>query len=721
MLNYNYNAKIYDFLDTGENKMAESTKKIEYGDQSISSLKGPDQVRLRPAVIFGSDGLEGCQHSFFEILSNSIDEAREGYGSVINITVRRDMTITVEDFGRGVPLDWNENEQKYNWELVYCTMYAGGKYKNEDGEAYGYSLGFNGLGACATQFSSEFMNITSYRKQGKYEIKFEKGNPVTELIKSDPDKKRTGTITTWKPDREVFTDIVISEDYIASLLKKQAIVNENLKLVLKYEQGDGSFNEYSFLYERGIDEYVEELITNPANIKIDDMISDSDDDENDEQALEKAEKAQDEDVEGKTYAFTKPYHIRCERQGRDREDRDEYKLKVEAVFCFSNQVNTIEYYHNSSWLEHGGSPDKATRTAFVRAFDKYIKSNNKYSKNEQKISFQDIEESLIFVVNSHSTRASYANQTKKAITNTFIAEAMTEFFEQSLEVYFAENPKEADKIISQILINKRSRENVEKARIDIKKKLTSGNLTIADRVEKFVNCRSKDADKKELYIVEGDSAMTSVKHARDPEFQAIMPVRGKTLNCMKSSYDKIFASKIIVDLLKVIGCGVEIKAKGNKNLSQFNLDSLRWNKIVICTDADEDGYQIRTLILTMFYRLLPTLINLGKVYIAESPLYEIKVKDKSFFAYNEAEKTEIIAKIGKEKYTIQRSKGLGENEPEMMSFTTMAPETRRLIKIMPEGEAETLRMFNTLLGDDILARKEFISKHGSEYIELADI
>ena len=704
--------------------MAEIKSKKEYGDQSITSLKGPDQVRKRPAVIFGSDGLEGCQHSFFEILSNSIDEAREGYGDRINITVMRDMTITVEDFGRGVPLDWNEGEQKYNWELVYCTMYAGGKYNNDDGEAYEYSLGLNGLGACSTQFSSEFMNVTSYTKKAKYEIKFEKGFPVTDLIKTEPSRKRTGTVTTWKPDLEVFTDIRITEEYIVEVLKKQSIVNPNLTLALKYEQADGSFSEYSFFYEKGIEDYVDELISSGANIVMPEITGDgSDDDENEQAALEAAEKAQMESEQGedKVYALTKPYYISCERQGRDREDLPEYKLKIEAVFCFSNHVNSIEFYHNSSWLEHGGVPDKATRSAFVKAFDKYIKANNKYSKNEKTVTFQDIEESLIFIVNSHSTRTSYANQTKKAITNPFIGVAMADFFAHSLEVYFAENPKEAEKIAAQVLINKRSRENVEKARVDIKKKLSGGNLGIADRVEKFVNCRSKDADKKELYIVEGDSAMTSVKHARDPEFQAIMPVRGKTLNCMKSTYDKIFASKIIVDLLKVIGCGVEIKAKGNKNLSQFDINSLRWNKIVICTDADEDGYQIRTLILTMFYRLLPTLINLGKVYIAESPLYEIKVKDKSYFAYNEAEKTEILAKIGDAKYTIQRSKGLGENEPEMMSFTTMAPATRRLIKIMPEDEAATLRMFNTLLGDDILARKEFISVHGAEYIDLADI
>ena len=326
----------------------------------------------------------------------------------------------------------------------------------------------------------------------------------------------------------------------------------------------------------------------------------------------------------------------------------------------------------------------------------------------------------MLITNCHSTRTSYENQTKKSITNPFITEAMTDFFIHTLEVFFAERPKEAERAAKQILINKRSRENAESARINLKKKLQS-NIDIANRVEKFVNCRTRDASKRELYIVEGDSALGSVKLARDAEFQAIMPVRGKTLNCLKSGYDKIFKSEIIVDLLKVIGCGVEITNKNNKDLSKFDINSLKWNKIVICTDADEDGYQIRTLILTMIYRLLPTLIEMGRVYIAESPLYEITSKDKIQFAYNEREKQAIISKLGDKKYSIQRSKGLGENDPDMMSLTTMKPETRRLIRINPDDEKETYRMFNTLLGDDIVSRKAYISKHGSEYIELADV
>ena len=697
-------------------------KTAEYGNDSITMLKGPDRVRKRPAVIFGSDGLEGCEHSFFEILSNSIDEAREGYGEVINVTVRKDHTIEVEDFGRGVPLGWNETEQRYNWELVYCELYAGGKYNNDDGEAYEYSLGLNGLGACATQCSSEFMTVTSYTKGQKSSISFEKGNPVGDLVVEEHGKRRTGTVIVWKPDLEVFTDINIPYEYFTETMRKQAVVNAGLRLCLKFENEDGKFEQSEYFYKEGIIDYVREMLGEAQERGLSqdsDEDADTDGDEDEETDGEGDEEVGDDEREH-VLALSTPFYNRAERQGRDRPDMPDYKLKMEAVFCFSNSINRIEYFHNSSFLEHGGSPDKAARSAFVKAFDTYLKNNGKYTKNESKITFGDIEDSLILITNSHSTRTSYANQTKKAITNTFIAEAMTEFFIHSIEIFAAEKPKEAERVAKQILVNKRSRENAEKARIDIKKKLSS-NQDVTNRVEKFVSCRSKDATRRELYIVEGDSALGSVKLARDAEYQAVIPVRGKTLNCLKCGYDKIFKNDITVDLLKVIGCGVEIKSKGKTNLSQFDLNALKWSKIIICTDADEDGYQIRTLILTMLYRLLPTLIKEGKIFIAETPLYEITWKEGIEFAYNDKEKTEILSRIGSAKYTIQRSKGLGENDPDMMSKTTMNPATRRLIKIVPTDEFETEIMFNTLLGDDGPARKRYIAQHGAEYVDLADV
>ncbi len=658
-------------------------KNEEYGNQSISLLEGADRVRLRPAVIFGSDGLEGCEHSFFEILSNSIDEAREGYGKVINVTVDSDRVMTVEDFGRGVPLDWNEKFQRYNWELVYCELYAGGKYDNLNGGAYEYSLGLNGLGACATQYASEFMEVTSYQRGTQYSIRFEKGNPVCELQKSECPKSKTGTVVRWKSDSDVFTDVDIPYDFFVRTLRKQAVVNAGLTLNLKWFSSEGTVETESFCYENGIVDYLAELV-------------------------------------GET-GFTATQRYACERVGRDRPDKPDYKLKIEFAFCFSNEVNLQEYYHNSSFLEYGGCPDKATRSAFVYAIDKYCSEKSKYTKNESKITFDDVKNSLALVINSFSTQVSYENQTKKAINNAFITKAMTEFFKQSLDAFFAENPTFADKVCQQVLINKRSRESADQMRVNIKKKLNQPIDNIANTVEKFVNCRSKDPEECELYIVEGDSALTSCKLARKAEFQAIIPVRGKTLNCLKASPEKVLKNDIIIDLIKVIGCGMELKPQRGKQLSTFDLSQLRWNKIIICTDADVDGYQIRTLILTLFYSLLPTLIREGKVYIAETPLYEITCKDDTYFAYDDAEKQQILSKLEGKKYTIQRSKGLGENDADMMSRTTMDPATRRLIRIMPEDEQKTYEMFDVLLGDNLPGRKEMIATYGSKYYELADI
>lgn len=661
--------------------MREKNNAGQYGNESITQLKGADRVRKRPGVIFGSDGLEGCQHAIFEILSNSIDEAREGHGKIINVTRYEGNIFEIEDFGRGCPVDWNEAEGRYNWELVFCELYAGGKYRNNDGENYEYSLGLNGLGSCATQYASEFMDVIIYRDGKKYQLHFQKGEIVGALTSEEFTGKRTGTIIRWKPDLEVFTDIDVPATYFADMLRRQAVVNAGITFKFK-NQVDGKFDTIDFLYENGIIDYVRE--------------------HSGEEPL------------------TSPQFIETERRGRDREDLPEYKVKITAAFCFSNRENFIEYYHNSSWLEHGGSPEKATRSAFVAEIDAYLRKNNKYQKSESKVTFADIQDCLILITNCFSTTTSFENQTKKAIRNKFVQDAMTEFMRSQLEIYFIENKADADKICEQVLINKRSRETAEKTRLNIKKKL-SGSVDITSRVSKFVDCRTKDIDKREIYIVEGDSALGACKLSRDAEFQGIIPVRGKILNCLKADYSKIFANEIITDIIKVLGCGVEIQNKHTKDMSAFDLSALRWNKVIICTDADYDGFQIRTLILTMLYRLVPTLIEQGFVYIAESPLFEIECKGKTYFAYSNKERDEIVAGFNGAKHSISRSKGLGENDPEMMWLTTMNPESRRLIKVMPSGAEDTADSFELFLGNNLAGRKEFIADHGHLYLDLADV
>lgn len=656
-------------------------KTSTYGNDSISSLKGADRVRKRPAVIFGSDGIEGCEHSIFEILSNSIDEAREGYGKTVTVTLFEDHSIEVEDHGRGIPVDFNSKEEKFNWELVFCELYAGGKYNNNELESYEYSLGLNGLGLCSTQYSSEYMDAIIKRDGFKYTLHFEKGENVGGLLKEPYKGLDTGTKIRWKPDLEVFTDIDISEEYFLDTLKRQAIVNAGIVFVFKGQDGSG-FSETVFDYENGIADHVKEVVGEEAMSPV--------------------------------------LFWQSENKVRDREDKPLYKTKINVALAFSNKVKLAEYYHNSSYLEHGGAPEKAVKNAFIYGIDSYIKSAGKYNKNESRITFADVEDCLVIVISSFSNVTSYENQTKKSITNKGIQEAMTKMLRHNLEIFFIENPIEAEKIAMQVLINKRSREDAEKTRLNIKKKLSS-NMDITNRVAKFVDCRSRDVNVRELFIVEGDSALGACKQARDPSFQAIIPIRGKILNCLKADYGKIFKSEIITDLIKVLGCGVEIKSKANRDLAEFNLDLLRWNKIIICTDADVDGFQIRTLVLTMMYRLVPTLINEGKVFIAESPLYEINTKNETYFAYTEAEKEKFIKKMGNGKYMIQRSKGLGENEPDMMNLTTMNPKTRRLVKVMPQDAQKTAEIFDVLLGDNITGRKEYIVENGHLYMDTVDV
>ena len=663
-------------------------KKNVYDNESISSLKGADRVRKRPGVIFGSDGLEGCEHAVFEILSNAIDEARGGYGRLITVTRFLDQSVQVEDMGRGCPVDWNEKEGRYNWELVFCELYAGGKYDNENSENYEFSLGLNGLGSCATQYASRYMDVTVYREGKEYRLHFERGEIVGKLESTEltTNKKRTGTTIRWLPDLEVFTDIAVPLDYYQDVMKRQAVVNAGVTFRLRNETAPGKFDTQEFLYENGIADYIRELAGDDA--------------------------------------LTEPVFWEAERRGRDRADKPEYKVKLSVALCFSNRTAVCEYYHNSSYLEHGGSPEKATRSAMVSAIDKYLRDNNKYAKGEAKITFPDVQDCLVLVSNSFSTQTSYENQTKKAITNKFVQEAMTEFLRSRMEIYFIENREAAEKIAAQVLINKRSRETAERTRINQKKKLTE-KIDIANRVQKFVDCRTKDVERREIYIVEGDSALGACKQSRDAEFQGLMPVRGKILNCLKADYPRIFKSDVITDLMKVLGCGVEVSGKMVKDLNQFDLANLRWSKVVICTDGDVDGFQIRTLILTMLYRLCPTLIREGYVYIAETPLFEITCKEKSgektWFAYSEKEKADILKKLEGKKVNVQRSKGLGENDPEMMWMTTMSPETRRLIRVLPEDAEETARVFDLLLGDNLAGRKDYIAENGHRYLDMIDV
>ena len=659
-------------------------KKTAYDNDSIRLLKDEERVREKPAVIFGSDGIDGCEHAIFEIVSNSVDEAREGFGDKIIVTRFEDNSVEVQDFGRGLPVDYNTKEKRFNWELLFCELYAGSKYDNNSGSNYEFSLGTNGLGLCATQYASEYMEAEIHAGGFRYVLNFKKGKPVGKMLKEEYPHRDTGTRIKWRPDLEVFTEINVSDEYFRDMLMHQSVVNAGVRFIYKNQVGK-SFETTEYYYENGIEDYLKEKVGDET--------------------------------------LTTVQSWKQETECRDRDDLDLYKLKTNIVLVFSNKVQFKEYYHNSSFLSNGGSPDKATRTAFVSQIDSYLKEKGKYQKSDPKITFQDIDDCLALIISSFSTVTSYENQTKKAINNKGIQDAMTAFIKNQLMVYFMESPIDADKIANQVLINMRSRVRAEKTRLGIKDSLIQNVSSMSNRIEKFVDCRSKDPEMRELFIVEGDSAKGACVQARNSEFQAVMPIRGKILNCLKVDYERIFKSDIITDLLKVIGCGVEIKAKpkSGKDMISFNLDLLKWSKIIICTDADVDGFHIRTLVLTMIYRLMPTLIKEGKVFIAESPLYEINCGEEVWFAYTEKEKTDALAEIGKKKYTIQRSKGLGENDPDMMSLTTMNPSTRRLIKVSSSLAEETSELFDLLLGDNLQGRKDYISENGHLYVDMTDV
>lgn len=649
-----------------------------YTNESIKSLKGADRVRKRPAVIFGSDGIDGCKHSVFEILSNSIDEAREGFGKKIILTHHKNHAITIEDFGRGIPVGYNRKEKKHNWELLFTELYAGGKYNTNEGENYKYSLGLNGLGLTATQYSSAYMDVEIYRDDKQYLLHFEEGEVVGGL-KQKAMKHPTGTRISWLPDLKVFTEISIEPSYFRLLLKEQAVVNRGISFVYINEELE---TREVFYYEKGIEDYLEELSDGKELVPI--------------------------------------FRMEDSGKGRDRKDHADYQVKFELVFTFNNEVNRLSYFHNSSALTYGGSPDSAVKTAFIYEIDKFLKANGKYKKNESMINFVDIEDSLLLICNSFSSITSYENQTKKSITNHFIKRFLTDSIREHLEIIFTENPDAMNKILDQVLVNKRSREKAEIARTTIRKKL-SGKHDVFNKVPKFVDCRSKKPEERELFIVEGDSALGACKMARDSNFQALMPVRGKILNTLKSDYDRIFKSDIIMDLMKVIGAGIEIQSKHRGEEDSFDIGGLRYGKIIITTDADVDGFQIRTLILTVFYSLAPTLLREGKVYIVESPLYEIESRGESHFAYSEMEKNELLKKLGDSSAKIHRSKGLGENDPEMMWQTTMNPKTRKLIQVKFDDEKEAHYTFDALLGDNLEERKFLIETRGAHYLDQLDL
>jgi len=653
-----------------------------YGNSSIRTLKDEEQVRQKPAVIFGTNDEYGCANAIYEIIANSIDEAREGFGKKIKVSIFKDGSVEVADDGRGVPMDWNSAENKYNWELIFCTLFASGKYTEG---IYGSSLGTNGLGASATQFASEYMEVKSKRDGKLYVMNFKKGKPVGELQVTDTNSEETGTTIRFKPDPEVFINIkqnLLPPEYYINVLRRQAMLLDGLEIIFYHEELE---KEIKLRYDKGIISFLEDATPKPL--------------------------------------ISKPVLFEGYKVGTDDEEMypDTYRFDMRFAFTFSREEQLVEIYHNGGSLIDGGATYDGMRTALVKAFEDHMKDNGKLNKSD-KLHIKDIECIILAIGDTKAPghRTFYKNQTKTAINNPFMKKAYTEFVYRNMRKWI-ETDSQSDKILTEIITNKEAREAADRVTKKVVQSLSKGITGIGNKPDKFVDCKSKDAYEREIFIVEGDSALGSCKLSRNAQFQAIMPIRGKILNCLKKDLTDILSNEVIVDLLRVLGCGIEVKSKFIEGLPKFDINKLNWGKIIICTDADLDGMQIRCLVLAMIYRLVPTLLKKGKVYIAETPLFEITYgrgsNEATHFAYSEEEKEQILGDLYKmgakdSQIKIQRSKGLGENEPEMMSISTMAPETRRLIPIeYPSDDNKVAMFFNALLGNDIEMRKMLITEY----------
>lgn len=648
-----------------------------YGNDSIRSLTDREAVRLRVATYAGGSDKEGAFTTVREIISNSIDEFKAHYGNEIVVQYHKDGSIEVTDYGRGCPVDWNENEQKYNYELIFLSLNAGGKYQQDN---YEFSLGLNGIGSALSILSSEYAYVEVKRDGYKYNLEFQKGELVGELKKEKIDGEyQTGTKIRWKPDLEVFTETNFPEEWFHQYLEQQAIVNKGLKLIF-INQAD---EKTEYFYENGIIDYIQNL-NNQKN-------------------------------------FTDIVYLETEAIGRDREDKNDYRSKYEIAFCFNNEVNLLESYHNSSFLKHGGSPHEAIKAAFVYAIDKLIKQNNGYNKNEKKITFDDIRDSLIIVTNTYSTETSYQNQTKFAITNKFIQDFMREYLKEQLEIYFIENPIDAEKIMNQVLINKRSREKAEKTRLDIKKKLqvNIGN-GLRNKIEDLNDCDMKNTtlEEREIWLCEGESACQTMTNSRDSRTMGTYALRGRFISSLKNSVEDVLNNKVALGIIQALGCGIEIpknELKKFQNINTFDKDGLRYGKIVIATDSDSFGNGIALSLVTFFYKFMPTLLKENRIYISLSPRFKITTNKKELFAYDETEKNKIVKELESQnkKYHIGIIKGLGELNRDTYWNYVMNPETRRIKQLYyDENQLDQIEYyFNTLMGEDIDERKKYVREN----------
>lgn len=638
-----------------------------YDDSSIKSLKGADRVRMRPGVMFGSDNIHGAFHTFKEIIGNSTDEGRAGFGDLIEVVYYADGSISVRDYGRGVPMGWNEAEGRFNWDLIFNELYAGGKY-DTDGDNYKFSVGLNGLGAASTQYTSEWFIVESYKEDTVYRKEFKKGFPLDDDMTERPnDTGKTGTYIHWKVDNEVFPDTNFPFKMFKDYCEGQAHINS-----INFKVTDEHTGEVIFVEGEGVEKY----LTNQLGDKV-----------------------------------IETFNMRSKKEGVERNTK--YETECEVILSITEECNSrYMYFHNTANINDG-----VHITAVQDAINKFFKDLGK--QNGVTVQPYDYNDYLSVAISSYSNVTSYANQTKTGVSNQFIYDIIYCTVEDILNEAVLKGKESIktliDNVIGAALARKKAKELEAQERL-VRKTTTNRNK----KPEKFVDCRERKPEKRELFIVEGDSAKGSCKLARDGQFQAILPIKGKIINCLKATIEEILGdgstakdakkgNQEVLDIITTIGTGVDL----GTDSELFDISKLKYNKIIICTDGDVDGFQIRCLLYTVFYRLTPQLLRDGYIYIAETPLFELQTNKGIFFAYSVEEKEKMVAEFPSKGIVIKkinRSKGLGENDPDMMWNTTMNPETRRLVKLDIDVREQIVRDISTMLFglDPHKERKEFI-------------
>jgi DNA gyrase subunit B len=636
----------------GDSVLATEAKGHHYDATSIQVLEGLEAVRKRPAMYIGDIGVRGLHHLVYEVVDNSVDEALAGFCTEISVAIETDGSVTVRDNGRGIPVDIHATMKKPALEVVMTTLHAGGKF---DSDSYKVSGGLHGVGVSVVNALSEWCEVDVLKDGMVYSQRYERGKPTGAMsvvpAPASAAKKGTGTTTRFKPDPTIFEDIVYQWDTLAGRLRELAFLNSGLSITLTDQRNNKSVD---YLAKGGIVEFVKYLNQNK------------------------------EVLHGKPVMFSR------ERDGISAEIAFQYNDSyAESVHSFVNNINTVE----------GGTHLIGFRAALTRTLTNYAEKEGLASKAKVSVTGEDVREGLTAVISVKMQNPQFEGQTKTKLGNSEVKGIVESITGDGLRTHFEENPQIARKIVDKMLAAARAREAARKARELARRKsiLDGGSLP-----GKLADCAFDDPQDCEIYIVEGDSAGGTAKQGRDRRFQAILPIRGKILNVEKARIDKVLANEEIRNIITALGAGVK---------DDFDISKLRYHKIIIMTDADVDGSHIRTLLLTFFFRELPELVQGGFVYIAQPPLFMVKSGKDEIYCFDEKERDEAIARVGRKNIQVQRYKGLGEMNPEQLWKTTMNRETRTLLKVTNDNGAEADRMFTILMGEQVEPRRQFIEEN----------